>query len=647
MKKVFTLFLSLGAILTTAGETCFPEQDAGYGICANITRWEWPVFRTQLARARELGVNYLRADFDWTQVEPEPGRFNWSRWDSLVEGLRKHNIRAVGILGSLIPDWAKPFDFKNAQHREMYMKYMRACIERYKNDIRDWEIINEPDISYSLDRKPLSPDEYVKLAKECYTIIKEIDPGLKVLCASITDRDFMESALKADAGKYCDIWNIHIYSRSDPEFKIPEYVEGWKKLFEKYDLSDRPLWVTESGRTTNWRYPLNFVFALVLERLKIDPMECGLLTISEPRLNIGSEMMTCTAEDIGIFKEVREIAMKEAGSIDVKKFPVLLAPVAQVPRDGIDGLYEYVKKGGTVIFPGDVPLYSERYLDQDGNPAEQQVNKKLLSRFHIDWDAWWTVPGKEKEIPRLMDMIVPAPGFGQAPILDYKRYCRGADSGVATGIRQLKATNLKGGDRFVPVLLASWKNGKKYPVAGLYQFDSELKGNIFIFTPWHMAFQFPHSRDSQARLLARDILLAKGNGVGTFFEFKLTEIGENSHPEHWYGLCDRNLRPKPAFYAYQTLIRECPAGSSTVKLTDYGNDIWQASWKRPDGKFVHAVWSRVRPKPARLTWTGKIETICDYLGKPVFPPDSREFTITSGVTYFTGPEKLTVAPLTK
>ena len=74
--------------------------------------------------------------------------------------------------------------------------------------------------------------------------------------------------------------------------------------------------------------------------------------------------------------------------------------------------------------------------------------------------------------------------------------------------------------------------------------------------------------------------------------------------EDHFGLWHRNYTPKPAFYAYKTLIDMCPDKSTRPQLVRY-NDVYMASWIRPDYKRVWALWSSKNNIPVKLIIKGR------------------------------------------
>ncbi|MBQ8755632.1 MAG: cellulase family glycosylhydrolase [Lentisphaeria bacterium] len=636
-------FLLLTAVCISAGssfsaEPRFPEKESGWGICGNFTRWASMQTDQEVKRDRLLGVDMLRMDFDWMHIEPKRGVFHWQKVDRAVAAARRNGLQILGIIDKRVPLWEKNTSL--LQNKEIYLNYLRKIVTRYKNDIRYWEVLNEPDVYNGADRNGgvVPAEDYPEILKLSYKTIKSIDPGLTVVFGS-AGKKILEPALQAGMADYCDVWNLHCYNRVDPELRVGTWLGEYKDLYKKHNAFDREIWITETGRPTSYRYPRAVAVRCALEYLKINPEKCGILTLYHPDFDYASEQMILRAEDIGDFKKIRQIRTGQLDSSMVKEYPLLMIYDEFYPRDDFQKIVDYVRKGGTLLCLGGVPFHSEVFME-NGKVIRRGGNaKKRCKDLHIGIEMWWTPYGKAVNLPKFFDKMEPDwDTFPLVPGLDFKRYDRGPHEDPLFGaLRFLTETNLKPGDTFVPMLWASWKNGKKYPVAGIYQFDSELKGNIFAFLPHYMPFQFPHTGDDQARLLVRDALLLRGMGCSRIFPYRLHQAENGDHPEQHYGLCHRDFRPKPAYFAYQNLIRMCPKGSTRIQLTDYKNGAWTATWVRPDNIRITAVWTRVRPQTVTLTYNGKLRRVRDYLGNIVSGTKPNAFRINSGVLYLEGP----------
>jgi len=215
--------------------------------------WEWI-----LNQYNELGVKWTRIAFSWVVIQPEKDVFDWTVYDKIVEKCNRDGIHILATLGGHfdsppVPAWAGESLAKVVNtHPEYLENFVKKWVERYKDKIDYWEILNEPKSFH----KGLSVMEYVeKILKPSYKIIKQIDPGSKVLPCAYNNlpmignkEDFWDAARG-----YYDIQNYHLYSfwgylrfNSDAGPEIEE-MQNFRNLMIKHGEKTKEFWVTETG----------------------------------------------------------------------------------------------------------------------------------------------------------------------------------------------------------------------------------------------------------------------------------------------------------------------------------------------------------------------------------------------------------------
>nr|MBP7473448.1 hypothetical protein [Prevotella sp.] len=194
--------------------------------------------------------------------------------------------------------------------------------------------------------------------------------------------------------------------------------------------------------------------------------------------------------------------------------------------------------------------------------------------------------------------------------------------------RYLTESKSKGKDKMVPISYEGDDNFKGV-VAALYQLNSDLKGNIIIQTRLGTQ-RLSDLEDEQARRVARIHLIAYAYGVDKVFwyEFRSPEV-DPYYSEDNFGMVHKDLSPKPAYYAYKTLIRMLPNGSIRPVLT-VKDGIYKAEWKRPDGKRVAAYWWEEGFTSINLD--SEFQTGIDYMGNRITPVNDK-LKISCGVVY--------------
>jgi len=184
------------------------------------------------------GIKWTREDFSWAGIEPKQGHFVFDYYDNIVNTGLKYGISTYALLCYWAP-WTEPYTMKGI---EDFVDYTKATVQHFKNRIKYWEIYNEPNIFFWQGPKELYPE----LVKNCYSVIKNIDPDAKVLAISTSgiDFDFIKKCL--DAGTPFDILTVHPYRR---ELNEEKFIKELRRAYEL--IGKRPIWITEMGWSTH------------------------------------------------------------------------------------------------------------------------------------------------------------------------------------------------------------------------------------------------------------------------------------------------------------------------------------------------------------------------------------------------------------
>ncbi|MFN2165989.1 MAG: beta-galactosidase, partial [Anaerolineae bacterium] len=110
-----------------------------------------------------LGVQWVRQRFPWREVEPEGGRYDWARWDAVVEATSRRGLKLIAVLDGP-PDWALrhapvPLPCAPPWRVEAYARYVGAFARRYGEAIEAYQVWDEPNLSQAQDRARDDPME--------------------------------------------------------------------------------------------------------------------------------------------------------------------------------------------------------------------------------------------------------------------------------------------------------------------------------------------------------------------------------------------------------------------------------------------------------------------------------------------------------
>ena len=208
----------------------------------------------KLERAATLmekaGVRWLRMDFLWADLEPEQGKFEFDRYDRLIDTFQKHQIHILGIL-EYNPVW-RNVAWNSAPDEKAYVNFAVNVVHHFKDRIKYWEVWNEPDQkTYWEPQDDLKA--YSNLLRATYPAVKKEDPTAVVLAGAASD--YIATALRSlyrQAGRNSfDIVNIHPFidhpAASNAAASLEKIHHDVRTVMEEFGDGEKDIWFTEIG----------------------------------------------------------------------------------------------------------------------------------------------------------------------------------------------------------------------------------------------------------------------------------------------------------------------------------------------------------------------------------------------------------------
>ena len=263
-----------------------------------------PPVDTYDTRLDDLGIRWIRlsgpSGVVWDADEPEKGKYNWSRIDNCVSLFHKHNVNTVvtvlcfnkwdqGIGTLKVPGIPVT---KLPKHLMEYQSFLKRVVERFGGDgiddapgspvVRYWQIENEPDGIGWRD----TPNNFAKLVKISYKVIKETNPNAKVVLAGIATPDgfyrfyvpMLEALAKMKESpeeRVFDVVDIHWSLEAGGDYRavkghnMKTLVSDIRNKLDSLGYKNIPIWITEMstycGKPSN---PLPGVF--LKEKSEVD-----------------------------------------------------------------------------------------------------------------------------------------------------------------------------------------------------------------------------------------------------------------------------------------------------------------------------------------------------------------------------------------
>jgi len=162
----------------------------------------------------ELGAKHGRLQSGWAKCEKTKGVYDFAWLDEHVHGLHGQGVSpwlclcyGNPIYGSTVHLGAGLKTLVNSEEAmAAWLKYVEATVTRYKEEVKEWEVWNEP---FGQGK------DYSALLLATAELIKKIQPEAAVIATAITDKDrevcleALKAANKLDLVQY---WAYHPYA---------------------------------------------------------------------------------------------------------------------------------------------------------------------------------------------------------------------------------------------------------------------------------------------------------------------------------------------------------------------------------------------------------------------------------------------------
>ncbi|QSV44856.1 glycosyl hydrolase [Geobacter benzoatilyticus] len=262
MKKFYEIVICIFIVLIVGMSNAktnveyIPEEFFGMHV-QHLDSSGWPLVKFKSLRLWDSGVR-------WDNIEVEDNEFNFKMLDFYIKSAIDHNVDVLYTMG-MTPTWAsgrpnEPSVYGKSGiaaepvNIELWKRYVRKIVERYRGRIKYYEIWNEP-----AEKGFFSGDiiTLVKMTKEAHAIIKSVDPAARIVCPPSTAKKngiaWLDEFLRLGGGDYIDIVGYHLYVPGKPELMV-KVIRHVKNIMGKHNVV-KPIWNTETGWSRNVAIP--------------------------------------------------------------------------------------------------------------------------------------------------------------------------------------------------------------------------------------------------------------------------------------------------------------------------------------------------------------------------------------------------------
>jgi hypothetical protein len=255
------------------------------GLNADVSGWGGASTGPRLNQVvSQTGAKWLREEFDWSRIEPQPGVFNFSYYDHFMALAARRGEHVLAVLYDT-PSWAGPDASAIPSDPTAFAQYVSAVVGRYGSGgslwaqnpalngsaVTAWELWNEPYLG-SGDDGVYDPGRYARLVKAAGAAAHAADPSADVLLEAEMQSAMTNGAWQwwanalyqavPNLNSYFDGVAMHDYGNDTrtlspmvPGQPYQNYgrmlrIENLRRQFVNHGASAKPFWITEAGWST-------------------------------------------------------------------------------------------------------------------------------------------------------------------------------------------------------------------------------------------------------------------------------------------------------------------------------------------------------------------------------------------------------------
>ncbi len=220
--KRFWAALFLLALISSAGvsakATSKPKRVNPVCSSAHFTWLSQADLDRQTTFMQQAGIQWVRLDFAWFDMEPWPNVHTFSEYDRIVNTASAHGLKVIALVTQYgIPpfyrqdstNWMSP-----PANPQDYKRFTQALASHFRGEIQLYELGNEPDLDWAWP-PAANVASYSALLKAGYQGIKAGDPTAKVISAGLSNvnpEPFIQGMYDNGVKGYFDYFGFHPYS---------------------------------------------------------------------------------------------------------------------------------------------------------------------------------------------------------------------------------------------------------------------------------------------------------------------------------------------------------------------------------------------------------------------------------------------------
>ena len=226
----------------------------------------------------QMGIGWIRQPMPWAQVEPQPGRFAWQRWDAIVEAAQARGIAVLFVLNEA-PRWARPSapDWPTAPPDDFadFATFAQTVAARYADAPVAFQIWDQPNVRPHWGDAFIDPAAYTEMLTRTAAAIRDANPTATIVLAALAPNGeaggynmsevrFLEGVYAAGGADAFDVVALKAYGfwTGPEDRRVDEHVLNWSRMvlvretMEAHGDTATPAWFVEGGWAAlpeNWQ----------------------------------------------------------------------------------------------------------------------------------------------------------------------------------------------------------------------------------------------------------------------------------------------------------------------------------------------------------------------------------------------------------
>jgi len=212
------LLALIGSVVVSANGTNKPKRVNPLCTAAHLTWLAQADLDRQITLMQQAGIQWVRLDFAWFDMEMSPNVYTFSEYDRIVTTASAHGLRVIALVTQYgIPpfyrqdttNWMSP-----PANPQDYQTFTQALATHFRGRIQLYELGNEPDLDWAWP-PAANVAAYSALLKAGYQGIKAGDPRAKIISAGLSNvnpEPFVQGMYDNGVKGYFDYLGFHPYS---------------------------------------------------------------------------------------------------------------------------------------------------------------------------------------------------------------------------------------------------------------------------------------------------------------------------------------------------------------------------------------------------------------------------------------------------